>query len=70
MIKNSNNMDEHEAELRKRFTCPACGTYTHFFIEGKCVDCNNRVPLSVPRTESIQALYEKPIGGTMLFRSG
>jgi ribosomal protein L37AE/L43A len=39
----------HDAEERRRYTCPSCHNYVHALVDGKCWECHAGVPLSAGR---------------------
>ena len=41
--------DDHDKELRNRFTCSICKAHVSLMVEGMCSWCKAKVPLSVER---------------------
>lgn len=49
VVKRIPKEDDHNKELRKRFTCPICKAGVSLIIEGKCRMCHSGTSLKIPR---------------------
>jgi ribosomal protein L37AE/L43A len=56
----------HDAEERRRYTCPSCHNYVHAIIDGKCWECYAGVPLSAGREPVVRPKSHRAGTGYMM----